>query len=145
MGASFGNSQRKHVRVDIDIDMHLVFVDAKAAGLLDGKERIQLRRGKISNLSVSGMKVRLEDLGQAWHFYLLSGAIVFAIKFSLPGVTQPICATAQVVRIGLNENKEPGLCVLGLKFVDIKPEGQAALNQFIAQRSLSADRGDPAK
>jgi c-di-GMP-binding flagellar brake protein YcgR len=136
-----GFNQRQHARVNIAIDMHLVLVDAKAVGLLEGKERINLRKGKISDISVAGLKVKTEDLAQGRHFYLLSGAIVVALKFTLPGHTKSISATAQVMRIVHDEDGKAGECTLGLRFIEIDLRDQAIIATFVERSRLNLPSG----
>jgi len=136
-----GFNQRQHARVNIAIDMHLVLVDAKSVGLLEGKERINLRKGRISDLSVAGMKVKTDDLAQGRHFYLLSGAIVVALKFTLPGHTKPISATAQVMRIIHDEDGKAGECTLGLRFIEIDLQDQATIAAFVEKSRSSPPSG----
>lgn len=124
-----GFNQRKHIRVNIQLDMRMVLVDAKAAGLLEGKERVRLRQGVITDLSLAGIRVETEGLAPALHFHLLSGAIGIAIKFNLPNNSEPVSALTKAVRV-ITAGDAPKM-VLGLSFTEISPSCRQALVDFI--------------
>jgi c-di-GMP-binding flagellar brake protein YcgR len=128
---SMGFNRRMHARVNIGTELSLVLVDAKSAGILDGKERIHLHRGTISDLSAAGMQVKVSDLAHGWHFHLLSGSIAMAVRFTLPGVPKPISLVANVARIIPDGEQGPDSCSLGLKFVEVSPENKTAIETFI--------------
>ena len=124
-----GFNQRKHIRVNIQLDMRMVLVDAKAAGLLEGKERVRLRQGVITDLSLAGIRVETEGLAPALHFHLLSGAIGIATKFNLPDNAQSVSALTKVARAMVVADGPK--IILGLSFTEISPSCRQALADFI--------------
>ena len=128
------HNKRSYARVNIKLDMHLVLVDADAAGLINGKDRIRLRRGTISDLSAAGIKVSTKEINHNLEPHLISGAVTLAVRFTLPGHNTPISATAKAVRFKQIIDLGGRSCTMGLKFVDIDPQDQNAIHAFVAQQ-----------
>ena len=129
---NINSEQRKHIRVNIDLDMHLVLVDAKAEGIVGGNDRIKLRHGVINDISVAGLKMTTQDIAPALEPHLLSGSITLAIKFTLPGSNLPIAATAQVTWFKQIINLHGRRFIMGLKFIEIDPQDQSDISAFVA-------------
>ncbi len=123
--------QRRNTRVDINIDMHLVVFDANSVGLINGGETIKLRSGMITDLSASGLKVETGDLQEQWHFHLLSGGILLAVKFVLPGHKEPVSAVAKVVWAKEVAAQLGVKYTFGLTFTEVSPADKNTIDQFI--------------
>ena len=126
------SEKRKHLRVNIDLDMYLVLIDANAEGVVSGNDRIKLRHGTIRDISVAGLKIATQDIAPGLEPYLLSGSITLAIKFTVLKNNIPISAMAQVTWFKQVINLEGRHFTMGLKFIEINPQDQSAISAFIA-------------
>jgi len=135
MGESAGSSpnKRMHARVNIDLDMHLVLVDTNSAGLVDGKDRIRLRQGKIIDISASGLKITSKDITPSLEYHLLAGTITLAIRFALSEGSSAISAVAKVTWLKQTINLQGRYFTMGLKFIEINPQDQNAISAFILE------------
>jgi len=129
---NINSEQRKHLRVNIDLDMYLVLVDAKAEGIVGGNDRIKLRHGVINDISVAGLKITTQDIAPALEPHLLSGSITLAVKFTLPDSSISLGAIAQVTWFKQVLNLKGRYFTMGLKFIEINPQDQNAIGAFIA-------------
>jgi len=127
-------NKRVHARVNLDLDMYLVLVDANATGLVDGQDRIKLRRGAIKDISVSGLKITTQDITPNLESHLLSGAITLAIRFNLPNQVDHISALAKVTWLRQVLNLSGRYFLIGLRFLEIKPQDQNMISTFIAEQ-----------
>jgi len=125
--------QRKYVRVNIDVDVTLVLVDAKCVGLVDGKDRIKLRHGTIKDLSAAGIRLKINDLPLNLDYHLLSGAIIFAIRFALPGQDTHISAATQAVWLKQAIDLSGRDYILGMKFTELAPEFKSIIEGFVTK------------
>jgi hypothetical protein len=122
--------------------LNLVIFDAKSVGLVEGKEVIKLRTGFISDLSDVGLKIETNDLNEEWLFHLLSGSILLALKFCLPGGKNPVNAVAQAIWIKHNAGSYGCKYVLGIRFTEMKKTDKDLLNQFIAERRADKNKNN---
>jgi hypothetical protein len=127
------SEQRKHLRVNIDLDMYLVLVDTNAEGVVSGNDRIKLRHGKINDISLAGLKITTQDMVPALEFHLLSGSITLAVKFTLPKSNGSISAMAKATWFKQVINLQGRYFTMGLKFIEISPQDQSTITTFIAE------------
>ena len=120
--------------------MQLVIFDAGTTSILKGDELIRLRRGVISDISLTGVCIETEDLEDRWIFNMLSGTIKIALKFQLKEDASPINTATRVMWVKKSEHKKK---LLGLKFEEINEADRFQIMQYIiAYKSAHKDQPD---
>ena len=131
MAKNLGRDRRYGVRVSLDIVMNLVIFDAEVTGLIRGKDLIKLRRGKVSDISITGLRVETSDIEDQWLFHMLSGRVQIALKLQLPKDKDPINAIGKIVWIDSAGHALHAKRMLGIKFMEISAQDKVKITDYM--------------
>jgi len=106
--------RRKHPRISVDLPIEYSRVENAA----------NPRNGRAANASQGGLLVYLPELVQVGHSLRLT------IYFSIPTI-QKVELTAEVAWVDIPMGEKPAEYRAGLKFLEILPEDQEKLTQFL--------------
>ena len=106
--------RRRHPRISVDLPVEYSRVEDTAV----------LQNGRAANASQGGVLVYLPELVQVGHSLRLT------IYFSIPTI-QKVELTAEVAWVDIPMGEKPAEYRAGLKFLEILPEDQEKLTQFL--------------
>lgn len=129
------DDRRTHVRIPIDVYMHLVLFDKQVPSVLKPKDLLALRVGKLFNLSSSGIGVKTNDIEKKMIPPMLDGIVKIALQFKLPGANDSVDTTAKVVWSEKIENSDYKY-LLGLEFDEIEIINRIRLRRFVVNKQL---------
>lgn len=128
-----GPERRSFGRLSVSLPMSFTLFDTS-----ESKKLTEIIYAHARNISAGGLLIETEQIPVQWVNSLISGKVILALQFKLPGFNDFIQTSAKVTwmarRKEVVEGTEP--FVMGVSFTEIAPEDQDRINTFI---SNSAD------